>query len=215
MERSVETAADGQHFVVLGLAHEQALELFKLLGLLGGKVMGQGEVLPGVEELPSVLHGIPVGKVGHRADPGCARAEGAGHPALVIDAATSHDLEVLGRLSLRSRSRVEGVGEARPVDGVLRVAVHDLRLRNTKDLVERRGHVVDVVELWARRLVGANALRPRNHHRGARPAEVRGNELGVSEGAVARPGPGGVVHIVHSSSISLPTWASVCSRNPA
>ena len=64
------------------------------------------------------------------------------------------------------------------------------------DFVDGRHDVVDVVELRARRLVGLDALRPRDDHRIARAAEMRRDELGVVERRVARPGPAGVVHAV-------------------
>ena len=51
-------------------------------------------------------------------------------------------------------------------------------------------------ELRARRPVGLDALGPRDDHRVARAAEVRGHELGVAERRVAGPGPAGVVHAV-------------------
>ena len=53
-----------------------------------------------------------------------------------------------------------------------------------------------MVELRARRLVGLDAFRPRDGHRVARAAEVRGDELGVLKRRVAGPGPTGVVHVV-------------------
>ena len=63
-------------------------------------------------------------------------------------------------------------------------------------IVERRGDVVDVVELRARRLVRLDLLRPRNDERVARAAEMGGDELGVAEGRAAGPGPAGVIHVV-------------------
>jgi hypothetical protein len=58
-------------------------------------------------------------------------------------------------LPLRSVGRVEGVGEADAVDGVLLVAVDHLRRLDAEDLVDGGNHVVDVGELRPRRLVRA------------------------------------------------------------
>jgi hypothetical protein len=53
--------------------------------------------------------------------------------------------------------RIEGVGEAHPVDRVLLVAVDHLRRRDAENLVDRGHHVVDVGELRPRGLVRLDA----------------------------------------------------------
>ena len=90
----------------------------------------------------------------------------------------------------------EGRRHADAVDRILREAVDLLRRLDADHVVERRGDVVDVVELRARRLVRLDLLRPRNDERIARAAEVGGDELGVAKGRVTGPGPAGVIHVV-------------------
>ena len=69
--------------------------------------------------------------------------EGRGHPAVVIDGAAAHDLEVLREQSALGLRVVEGVGEADAVDRVLRDAVDLARRRDADDLVDGRDDVVD------------------------------------------------------------------------
>ena len=90
----------------------------------------------------------------------------------------------------------EGIGDAHPVDRVLRHAVHDLGRRDAKDLVDRRRDVVHMVELRPRHGVMRDLRGPRDDHRVARAAEIRGDQLGVLERRVPRPGEACVVHVV-------------------
>ena len=90
----------------------------------------------------------------------------------------------------------EGRRHADAIDRVLLEAVDFLRRLDAEHVVERRGDVVDVVKLRARRLVRLDFLRPRNDQRIARAAEVGGDEFGVAERRVTGPGPAGVIHVV-------------------
>ncbi len=67
---------------------------------------------------------------------------------------------------------------------------------DAEDLVDRRRDVIYVVELGPRRLIGLDALGPRDRHRITRTAEVRGDQLRVMERRVTGPRPAGVVHVV-------------------
>ena len=136
---------------------------------------------------------MPGGRPGH---PRHARAEGGGHPAVVVDGAAAHDLEILRVLAALGLRVVERVGEADAVDRVLRDAVDDARRRDADDFVDGRGDVVDVVELRARRGVGLDLRGPADGHRVARAAEVRREQLGPLVGRAAGPGPAGVIHVV-------------------
>ena len=136
---------------------------------------------------------MPLGKPGN---PRGARAKRGRHPAVVVDAAAAHDLEILGVFHLLGLRIVEGVGKADAVEWVLRDAVDHARRRDAQDVVDGRNHIVDVEELSARRGVGLDLRGPADGQRIARAAEVRGDELGRLVRRAARPGPAGVIHVV-------------------
>ena len=151
-DRNPEPAADREHLVLRGLDQEQLLHLRELLRHLRGQVVGLRPVVLEVVEFPDVLVGRPVPDAGRQArDPRGARAEGRGHPAVMVDGAAAHDLEVLRAQPALGLRVVEGVGEADAVDRILRDAVDHARRRDADDLVDRRHDVVAVVELRARR----------------------------------------------------------------
>ena len=91
-----------------------------------------------------VQSSMPGGRPGDPRQPG---AGGRRHPAVVVDRAAAHDLEVLGRQPARGVRVVEGVGEADAVDRVLRDAVDHPRRGDPEDLVDRRHDIVAVMEL--------------------------------------------------------------------
>ena len=97
MEPRPEPAADGQRLVRLGLGQEQLLHLRQPIGLLVGEVVGLGEVFGQVVQLPHVLVRVPSlqSRGGARRIPRNERPEGAGEPAVVVDAAAGVVLEVL------------------------------------------------------------------------------------------------------------------------
>src|SRR4029078_10604018 len=78
--------------------------------------------------------------------------------AVAIDPPAAVVLEVLLEL-VRGRFAVgESVDHARAVDRVLLEPVHDLRRLDAKNLIDRRHHVVDVMELRTWRRIGLDAL---------------------------------------------------------
>ena len=84
---------------------------------------------------------------------------------------------------------VEGVGEARALDGLLLDAVHDFGRGDAGDL-EQRGHDVDVVnELLAQAALVLDACRPRDDHVLVGAAEPGGVLLEPVEGRVEGPRP--------------------------
>ena len=83
-----------------------------------------------------------------------------------------------------------------PSIGILLPSVDHVGRLDAEDFVDRRRDVVDVVELRSRRLVRLDPLRPRDHQRISRAAEMRGDQLGVAERRIAGPGPAGVIHVV-------------------
>ena len=117
-----------------------------------------------------------------------------GHPAVVIDGAAAHDLEILGQQSSLRLRIVERIGETDTVDRVLLDAVDRPRRRYADDLVDRWDDVIAMVKLRARRRIGLDLRRPPDSHRVARAAEMRGQELGALVGRAAGPGPSRMVH---------------------
>ena len=112
-----ETAADGQHVVPRGLDGEHFLHLGELLRHLAGEVVGLRPVFLEVVELPLVLVGRPLADTGRSpGNPRDARAEGGSDPAVVVDGAAAHDLEILGELAALGFRVAEGVGEADAID---------------------------------------------------------------------------------------------------
>ena len=87
---------------------------------------------------------MPGGKPGN---PGNARAERRRHPAVMVNAAAAHDLEILGVLHLRRLRVVERAGEADAVDRVLRNAIDHAGRCDAEDFVDGRNDVVHMQEL--------------------------------------------------------------------
>ena len=133
------------------------------------------------------------GQSGH---PWEARSDCRGDPAVVIDRAAAHDLEVLRAQPTFGRRVVEAVGETHAVERILRHAVDDARRGDADRLVDRRHEVIAVVELCARGRVGLDLVAPAHDHRVARPTEVGGQELHSLVRATACPGPARVVLVV-------------------
>ena len=150
IEPCVHGATDGQHFVFLGLLHEQLFQFLQLLGIFGREIVHQRVIAASIEQLPLILHGIPVGKVRHRSHPRCPGPKRTGHPSFVINTTAAHDVEVLGFFHLWGICRIESAGKAHPVKGILLVAIDHLGWRNFEKIIDGRHHVVDVEELRAR-----------------------------------------------------------------
>ena len=142
------------------------------------------------------MRGIPFVESGLGIQPGTERPEGAGIPAILVNAVAAVVVEILDVFVLRRLRVGEAGGHADAVDGVLRETVHFLRGLDADHVIERRGDVVDVIELRARRLVGLDLLRPGNDERIARAAEVSGDEFRGAERRAAGPGPAGVIDVV-------------------
>ena len=128
-----------QHLVARRLDDPQPLQFAQLLRHLLGEVLGLAPVLGGVVEFPHVIveRGIAA------RDPGRVVLGHRG-PALVVDGAVAHDLEVLRLVAFRRLGVVERVEHADAVDRVLLDAVHRDRLGNARRLEDGRRHVDDV-----------------------------------------------------------------------
>ena len=138
-EQNPEPCADRQRIVPRRFDQPELLQLGQLLGHLRREVVGLRPVLVQVVELPGVLVGRPLEDAGRQSrDPRGARAHGAGKPALVVDAAASERVEVLGLQAALGGWIVEGVGQAHAVDRVLGNTVDLPRRCDPENLVDRR-----------------------------------------------------------------------------
>ena len=120
---------------------------------------------------------------------------GDGGPALVVNAAIAHDLEVLHVMLLRGLAVVKRVEHAGPLDRVLLNTIHRNRLRQTGCFEDRRGHVYHVGKLRANLAPGFDTLGPVDNSAVARPAPMGRDLLGPLVGGVhgVRPAHGVVV----------------------
>ena len=153
---------EGKDLVALGLAPPQLHHLGHPFGLLGGQVLGLGEVLGHVVELPDVLvkGGVGVEAVGVD---GPHRVEGDRLPTPVVDGPRPQHLEVLGLVALGGIGPVgsQQVGEAHAIEVGLRHVVDDLR-RLDADQFQHGGHDVDGVGELVPHAAGGS-LRRRGH----------------------------------------------------
>ena len=196
MEAQPDAGADREDLVRLRFFQEQPFQLAKPLRLLRRKVVGLREISLEIVEFPNVLVRIPRRQSRAHREPRRQRPEGAGEPAVVIDAAAAVVVEVLRVLARRRLGVGERVDNADAVDRILLEAVNYLRRLDAENLVDGRRDVVDVMELRPRRLVRLDARWPGDGHRVARAAEMRCDQLGVLERRVAGPRPAGVIHVV-------------------
>src|SRR5690606_36067008 len=88
-----------------------------------------------------------------------------GHPAVVIDRATAHDLEVLRLMTPGLGSAAEGVSHAASIHRVLRHTIDAAGRRDTDDVQDSGNNVVHMMELRPRYRVRLDSLRPANNHR--------------------------------------------------
>ena len=147
-QRDPQPTADRVDAVARRLDRERLLHLCEFVGHLGGEVVGLRPVLGEVVEAPLVVVGGPLLDAGRLArDPRQPRAGGGGHPAVVVDRAAAHDLEVLGSKPSVGRRVVEGVGQADAVYGVLGDAVDHQWRSDPDDFVDGGDDVVAVMEL--------------------------------------------------------------------
>ena len=196
-DRHPQTAADREHGVAGGFDGEQFAHLGELFGHLGGQIVGLGPVLVEVIELPAVVVGCPVLDAGWQSrQPGHPRTERRGHPAVVIDAPTAHDLEVLSLLTPGRRWVGKRAGETCSGDRDLGHTVDDERGLDAHDVVDGRDDVVDVQEVIARHRVRRDFLGPADRQRIAGAAQMRGDQFHALVGRAARPAPAGVVLVV-------------------
>ena len=155
MPKNVESVAEQrQHLVPLGLLPEQLLELFDLVGVLGGKVVGLGEVVGEVVQLGGTGIRVPDARRVRRERFGGEHPRDAlglhrEPPAVLVHAAVADGLEVLlgavfGRAGIGERR-----GERGAVHRFLFDSVDSLGLRDAGDVEDRGRHVDDVGELGA------------------------------------------------------------------
>ena len=156
-----QAAADREHLVSGGFDGEQFAHLGQLFGHLGGQVVGLGPVLVEVIELPAVVVGCPVVDARRQSrQPRHPRTERRGHPAVVIDGPTAHDLEVLRLLAPGRRAVGERAGETCSGYRDLGHTVDDERGLDAHDVVDGRYDVVDVQEVIPRHRVRRDFLGP-------------------------------------------------------
>src|SRR5271157_4107840 len=110
-------------------------------------------------------------------------------PTLVIDAAVSGHLEILGGASRRRRGvpLVEGVRHADACNRLLLYAIYELRRLNPRGLEDRRHDIDDVMELRTDATNIFDAGGPRDRQTLPRAAEMRGDLLGPLERRVESP----------------------------
>ncbi len=166
------------------------------MGSFDRKVVCLGKVSLEVIKFPDILARIPGSQSRTYRKPRRQRAEGAGKPAVLIDATAAVVVEVLGMLVAGCIGVGEAVGHTDAVNRILLEAVHHLGRVDVENVIDSRRDVVDVMELRAWRLVGLDTRGPGDRQRIARAAKVRGDELGILERRVAGPRPAGVIHIV-------------------
>jgi len=160
MDAQPDACADREGLVIPGLLEKQRLHRLQPFRLPGGEVLGLREVRLEVVEFPDVLAGIPRGEPRAHGEPRRQRAEGAGEPAVLIDAAAAVIIEILDVLAPWGLRVSEGIDHAGAVDRVLLEAVDDLGWLDAEDLIDRRHDIVDVMELRSRHLVRLDARRP-------------------------------------------------------
>ena len=120
---------DRQHIVFRGFLPEEVLQFLELGWILGGKVVGFGEVLVDVVELPLIVEDRRQSTLGLGSRvPWSNPRRRRRYPSVVVDAPVAKHLEIL-RGVLRRRLRIiKRIKQARAFDGLLRYAV-DARRR--------------------------------------------------------------------------------------
>ena len=219
-EEDREPGHQRQDVVRFGLLPEELLELCEFLRVLGGEVLGLGEVVRQVVELPGVLVRV-VGAGGEsrnrrwRCVPGDAVELAGGPPAVLVDRPVAVDLEVLHGVPLGRARIVEAVQEARPLHRLLGDPINHLGLWDPGRFEDRRPDVDAVGELGTQRAGVPDPLRPGDDHAVAGAAQVRGDLFAPLEGSVARPRPGarvvrGDASVPHASSPPYPSISESC-----
>ena len=182
---------EGQHVVPDRLDEEQLLELGQLVRHLGRKVVRLRPVLGRVVELPDVQR--EVRRLGDHV-PGRAVLGHRG-PAVVVDPAVAHQLEVLRGVPLGGVSVVERVRHRAALHRDLGHAVDGVRLGQPGEVEDGRRDVDDVVPLVADLAPGLDPARPVHDGAVAGAAVVGGDLLGplVRRAHRVRPAHGVVV----------------------
>src|SRR5205809_146585 len=114
---------------------------------------------------------------------------GAGHPAIVIDAAITKHLEILSGMRLLGLRIVEGINHRGPIKRPLRCPVHALGERQAGGLQYSRGNIRDMSELRADFSLDINPRWPMYNYTVRSSAIVRCDLLGPLEWSVAGPRP--------------------------
>src|SRR5437868_12720034 len=112
-------------------------------------------------------------------------------PAIVVDRTIAEYLEVLSRVTFRRFRIVEGIEQARALDGRLHYAVDASGLRQVGSFQDGGGDIDDVRELTAQAALLPDAFRPLDGHAVACAAEVRRHLLGPGERCVEGNRPAG------------------------
>ena len=202
-------AVDRQHVVLAGLHIPHADHGDQAVALIGGEVVGFGEILLEVVELPAVGIELDQLVVADRISEATARfhkraaGPGAhGSPAIVIERAVAKHLEVLGEMAVRCGGIGEAGGQRETLDRALGDALDRCGGLDAEG-VEHGGHHVDgMAILGAHFAPGGDALRPAQDERIAGAAPV-GLALPAAEGGVAGvgPAPGVVVEVLRPTDV--------------
>lgn len=177
----------------LRFAVERRLQFLQFRGILRREVFRLREVLCNMVELP-----LEVVRVEDCSGwcPWQFQRLGVGHPAVLIDAAISHQLEVLRRMRRRLLGAVEGLHEAEAFDGLLLHAVDHARLLDACRFENRRHDVDDRAELRADLAGLLDPFGPGDDQAVASAAEVRGDLLGPLKRRVHRVRPADGIVVV-------------------
>src|SRR5690606_1562911 len=112
-------------------------------------------------QFPYIIFRIPVGSArGKSGNPGVAKTEGAGKPAIIIDTPTPHDIEKL-KVPCGGCLRVcKTIDHAHPINWILRETVYFHGRLNFYRIVNSGYDVNHMVKLRAWSIVVFNFCRP-------------------------------------------------------
>ena len=113
----------------------------------------------------------------------------AGKPAVAVNAAIAHDLEILGLVSALGLGILEGIKHAHAFNRSLDGAVDALWFGQTRGFEHSGSNINDMVPLRTNLVGGFDPLRPRDDHAIACAAIVRRNLLSPHERRITRDGP--------------------------
>ena len=180
----LEAAVVNRHYVVFDCLDEpKPLQLSKFLGVLRSEIARLSPVVRAVE-LPHVV----LERWWRICLPRSA-VLGDGRPALKVDAAVAHHLEVLHLVGFRCRGAPQRVQHAHALQWRLRDPVHQCRCGDSGSLQNRGRHVDHMLELVARLALVVQAIWPVHDRAIAGAAPVRRHLFGPLVGRAPDHGP--------------------------